>query len=127
MSARQPNPPQFLTRERLLQRLPAAAALFEHSDNNIRTGNSFMQDGQRVSTRSITISDPRLNNGRPTLIPSAYEGRIVPDREAVERAIASKKRFPSGETFEELDKLAPLISRLMGPSFAKPFAGRVEK
>lgn len=49
-----------------------------------------------VYTRQVDI------NGRPTLIPSVWDGEILNEEEARSRAIASGIRWPTAETHEEL-------------------------
>jgi hypothetical protein len=46
---------------------------------------TYTIDGQRMSERSITVTDPRINNGAPTNIPTLFGGKIVSDEEAIQR------------------------------------------
>ena len=111
-----PDNDRPLDRKGILKLLPNAQSLFDHSDNNVRNGKTFFSEetGGTVSTRSISIQDPRLNGGRPTLIPSAYDGGILPQNEAIERAVKEGKPWPSADSFAELDGFAGRISELMG-------------
>ncbi|HEX6786960.1 MAG TPA: hypothetical protein VF076_07165 [Acidimicrobiales bacterium] len=52
-------------------------------------------DGSVTTERSITVTDPRLNGGRPTNIPSVWDGRIVSQDEAIDAATRSGVSFPS--------------------------------
>ena len=110
--------PDFSTRGDLLRALPEAQALFDHSDDNLRAGKGFTDDEGVHSTVSITVTDSRLNGGKPTLIPSVYDGGRLPDGDSIDRAVESGKTFPSRDTHAEINRFAPNISSLMGTDFA---------
>jgi len=104
-----------LERALFSQAFPGAATLFEHSDMNVREGKTLKRpNGQVSSVFSITVSEPQLNLGRPTLIPTIYDGKEVSQQEAIRRAIKSKKTFPKFQTFEQADGIAGEISKIMG-------------
>lgn len=112
------GPTSFRTRGDLLKSLPDAQALFDHSDTNLRTGKSFSDERGLHSVLSITVSDERLNDGKPTLIPSVYDGGALPQPLAIKRAVKSGRTFPSRDSFAEIDRFAANISSLMGDDFA---------
>lgn len=117
----------FVDRDSILRVLPGAQALFDHSDRNIRQGKAFTDDEGFHSTLTITVSDDRLNEGRPTLIPSVYDGGRLPQDASIKRAVKSGQTFPSARTFAEIDTFAPFISNLMGTEFAELTRPRGEK
>lgn len=52
-------------------------------------------DGSYSTEVSITVTDPRLNGGKPTNIPSLWGGKEVDEDTAVKNAIASGKTYQS--------------------------------
>lgn len=75
-------------------------------------------EGGKSTELSITVSDPGLNGGRPTIIPSIFGGRILSQREAINKIIEAGGRDPetgrildSFDSFESADKFAKLRSR----------------
>jgi|TARA_R110000787_G_scaffold205820_1_gene316083 hypothetical protein len=94
----------------------------------------FIQNpgGSKSTERLIGIDDPRLNKGKPTLIPSVFfnkgkivqfssvskTGQISVSREqqqgAIEAAVASGLTFPSFDTFEQSTEFAKERSRTGG-------------
>jgi len=50
-------------------------------------------DGSYSTEVSITVTNPRLNNGKPTNIPSLWKGKEVDEETAVKNAIASGKNY----------------------------------
>jgi hypothetical protein len=50
-------------------------------------------DGSHSTEISVTVTDPRLNGGLPTNIPSLWGGRQLDEDEAVREALASGRRF----------------------------------
>ncbi len=93
---------------------PAPAAAVEPPGIRPFKGGEFIQnpDGSKSTEVTITVDDPRLNGGRPTLIPQLYkEGGATVDlrgkpRAAIEAAIRSGVKYPSFATFEEADSFA---------------------
>lgn len=60
-----------------------------------------LENGSHMTEYSITVTDPRLNNGRPTNIPSLWERKIVDQDTAVDKAIQSKKEYKSFDTIKD--------------------------
>jgi uncharacterized protein (DUF2267 family) len=58
-------------------------------------------DGSHSTELSITVTDPRLNGGRPTNIPSLWGGEVVPDHDAVTRALESGNQYQSFGSIDE--------------------------
>lgn len=85
--------------------------LLLHSQRSVEQGNTFTHpDGSISSVLSGSVEDERLNDGRPTLIPFLWEGKILDKPgEAVERAIASGAKWPS---FESNDAATEASKRL---------------
>ena len=57
-------------------------------------------DGSYSTEVSITITDPRLNNGKPTNIPSLWGGKEVDEDTAVKNALKSGKNYQSFDTID---------------------------
>ena len=89
----------------------AVAPLRDHARQNLNSGNAVRNPDGSVSTvRSGSVQDPRLNNGRPTLIPFVWDGRILSAEEAVERAVQSGQQWPSFNTNEEATAASKQLS-----------------
>ena len=76
--------------------------------NNLKThdGLSVVKDtdGRDMSEVSITVTDSRLNGGRPTNIPSLWKGEIVSEDEAVDNVLKTGKQYKSfGSITEAVD------------------------
>lgn len=71
-------------------------------------------DGTVTTERSITVTDPHLNGGKPTNIPTVWGGVIVSDEEAVIRAWGSGISFPSYGSLDEATAAARQRSADLG-------------
>ena len=72
-------------------------------------------DGSISTEESITVIDPRLNGGRPTNIPSIWDGqRTNSDDEAVTAALNSGQAFNSFESIEQAVAAARARSEMLG-------------
>lgn len=63
------------------------------------------KDGTSSTVVSTIISDKRLNDGRETVIPLLWEGKQVSHKEAIKKAIASGRKWPSAATAGEAHML----------------------
>jgi hypothetical protein len=63
-------------------------------------------NGSHSGEISIGVNDPRLNNGRPTNIPSLWNGKKLSEKDAIEAAVKSGKRFKSYNTWKEANAAA---------------------
>lgn len=63
-------------------------------------------DGTYSTEVSITVTDPRLNDGKPTNIPSLWKGKEVSEDEAVKNALATGKIYPSFSSIDDAVKAA---------------------
>tara|TARA_B100000029_G_scaffold404359_1_gene404393 strand:- start:363 stop:749 length:387 start_codon:yes stop_codon:yes gene_type:complete len=73
--------------------------ILRHHYQNIVTGNFKRNDDGSISTvftRQVDL------NGVPTLIPSVYDGKILSEEAAIERALNSKIAWPTAATHQEL-------------------------
>lgn len=83
-------------------------------------------DGSFSTERSITVTDPSLNDGRPTNIPSMWGGRELPQPEAIKQALQSGQKFESFGSIDEAVTAAKQRSTMLGntaspaPSQAAP-------
>jgi hypothetical protein len=71
-------------------------------------------DGSVSTEISITVTDPRLNGGKPTNIPSLWKGKVVPEDEAVKNALASGNTYQSFPTIDAAVKAAKAKSAAGG-------------
>lgn len=58
-------------------------------------------DGSYSTEVSITVTNPKLNGGKPTNIPSLWKGKEVDENTAVENALATGKKYESFSTIPE--------------------------
>ena len=115
---------------------PSAASTLIGPKEKIRPlkKGEFIQNpgGSKSTERLIGIDDPRLNNGKPTLIPSVFfnNGKIVQfssvsktgdisisheqQAGAIDAAVASGLEFPSFDTHEQSTEFAKERSRTGG-------------
>lgn len=85
--------------------------LRQHSQRSVKTGMTFTNpDGRVSSVRSGSVEDSRLNQGRPTLIPFLWDGKIVGTKEAIKRAIDSGQQWPSFDSNEDATRASRLLS-----------------
>jgi hypothetical protein len=67
-------------------------------------------DGSVSTERSITVTDPRLNGGRPTNIPSMYGGKEVSEDEAVRRIVAAGGKDPeTGQPVQSFNSIPEAV------------------
>jgi hypothetical protein len=59
------------------------------------------EDGTMATEESLTITNPQINKGQPTNIPSIWEGRGFDEGPASLIAMMSGKEFPSFKSIEE--------------------------
>lgn len=102
-------------RDLLVGLYPELASLFEHSDNNLSNGTFLKRPGGAISTvYSSTVTDPRLNAGQPTLIPTIWGGKELPIDESIALALKSKKPWPKFPSIDVAGSIAEMASGLMG-------------
>ncbi len=58
-------------------------------------------DGSYSTELSVTVTDPRLNGGKPTNIPSLWGGKKLADADAVTAALGSGRRFDAFPSIDE--------------------------
>ncbi len=81
-------------------------------------------DGTVSTERSITVTDPRLNGGRPTNIPSLWDGVQLGEQEAVTRALQSGQTYQSFNSIDEAVQAAKARSNEMGVHAARALASQ---
>ena len=59
------------------------------------------KDGTVTTERSITVTDERINGGKPTNIPTVWGGKVVSDDEAIANAAKSGAKFQSFNSIDE--------------------------
>ena len=73
-------------------------------------------DGSYSTEVSITVTNPRLNGGAPTNIPSLWQGREVGEEEAVANALKSGNKYQSFPTIDQAVAAAQVRSNAGGAS-----------
>jgi len=101
----------------------------KHHYRNIATGNAKKnKDGSlsTVSTRQVDLLD-ETGKRVPTLIPSIWDGKMLSEEEAVKKAKASGKKWPTAKTHAELRKFDIKIHEDMKPIPAESAASALEE
>lgn len=92
------------------------------------TGRPMLDNGDgSVSTeQSITITDPRLNTGQPTNIPTIWGGRRLSDEQAINSARASGQTFTAFPSIAAAERAAEYRSanEILRPNIPQRFAGQ---
>lgn len=83
-------------------------------------------DGSLSTELSITVTDPRLNGGRPTNIPSLWRGKEVDQGEAIGNALRSGRSFPSFDTVDQATTAAEERSRQLAQTLQQTRAPSVQ-
>lgn len=80
------------------------------------TGRPMLRnkDGSVSTEESITVTDPRLNSGQPTNIPSIWGGRRLREGAAVQEAVRSGQKFKGYKSIDEAVKAAKARSAALG-------------
>jgi len=71
-------------------------------------------DGSYSTEVSITVTNPKLNNGKPTNIPSLWKGKEVDEDTAVRNALATGKSYKSFNSINEAVSAAKARSEAGG-------------
>lgn len=71
-------------------------------------------DGSVSTEISVTVTDPRLNDGKPTNIPSLWGGKVRSNDEAVGFALKSGKKYDTFDSVESAVGAAQLRSQSLG-------------
>jgi|TARA_R110000824_G_scaffold50908_2_gene141925 redox-sensitive bicupin YhaK (pirin superfamily) len=81
-------------------------AITRHHYENLATGKEHRFKDEQGKNKVSTVRTIQVDiNGKPTLIPTIWDGQIVKNKkEAIERAIASGKKWPQRKTHAELRK-----------------------
>ena len=95
--------------------------VLEHHYNNIKEGKTRQdKDGYINTVVTIQVDKiKKLNNGKPTLIPTVYNGKIVSEEEAIKKAIDSGKKWTSSDTHKQLREYDKKLHKQMSPELAK--------
>lgn len=113
---------QVETTDKSIPQLTAAIAKYSTGERTTHDGYTAPKtaDGATMTELSITVTNPQLNGGRPTNIPSLWQGREVSEGEAVRRALASGRTFQSFDTIEAATVSAAARSEALGSQVVKP-------
>ena len=99
--------------------------------SNVKTHDGYPArknaDGSYSTELSITVTNPKLNSGKPTNIPSLWKGKEVDENTAVENALASGKKYDSFSTIPEAVNAAKEKSKAGGAGVPsnKPAAAKL--
>ena len=97
---------------------PAPAAAKSDVPSGAKTHDGYPArknaDGSYSTEVSITVTNPKLNGGKPTNIPSLWGGKEVDENTAVENALSSGKKYESFSTIPEAVKAAKERSKAGG-------------
>ena len=97
---------------------PAPAAAKSDVPSGAKTHDGYPArknaDGSYSTEVSITVTNPKLNGGKPTNIPSLWGGKEVDENTAVENALATGKKYESFSTIPEAVKAAKERSKAGG-------------
>ena len=100
--------------------------ILDHHYSNIKKGKTRKnKDGYLNTVVTIQVEDKSLNDGKPTLIPTVYDGKIVSEKEAVKRAIDSGKKWTSADTHAELREYDIMLHKRMSGDLAFSKGGTV--
>ena len=81
--------------------------------------SSGMEDYVTQTVRTRQVEHPKLNKGKPTLIPLIYDGKELSEKEAIQKAIDSGIKWTSADTHEELREYDKKLHKQMSPELAK--------
>lgn len=90
------NVPDGTTKQQLLQKLGDPPPLGTARIGMTGEGRPMIQnpDGSVSTERTITVTHPRINGGKPTNIPSMFGGKEVSEEEAARRIIRADGKDP---------------------------------
>lgn len=95
----------------VLKGIPDLQPLVEHSVANRALGGFILNPNGSMSTiRSGSVQHPKLNGGKPTLIPFIWDGQEVDQDTAVRLAIKSGKKWPAFKNNEEATMASKMVS-----------------
>lgn len=80
-------------------------------------------DGSHSTELSITVTDPRLNGGKPTNIPSLWGGKELDEESAIRAALQSGRAFPGFDNINSAVAAAKARSNAGGAAAQQPAAG----
>jgi hypothetical protein len=71
-------------------------------------------DGSVTTERSITVTEPDINQGRATNIPTVWDGQIVDDNTAIDNVTRFPKQWQSYDSIDEAEQAARQRSADLG-------------
>jgi len=94
----------------------------------------YNPDGSISTERTITVTDPRLNAGKPTNIPSIYGGNEVSEDEAIRIVVENKgidpdtgQKLPGFKSVAEAEAAAKKRSNALGELYARQIQPEVPR
>ena len=86
--------------------------ILEHHYRNLAEGKAVTNEDGSVSTVYTSQVDI---DGTPTLIPRIWDGQVLSDEAALERALASGKTWPTAETHADLRQYDMMLHEELTP------------
>ena len=100
--------------------------VLDHHFKNIKQGKTQKnKDGYLNTVVTIQVEDKNLNDGKPTLIPTVYDGKIISEKEAIKKAIDSGEKWTSADTHAELREYDIMLHKRMSGDLAFNKGGAV--
>jgi len=95
-----------IQKQKKMPNVMANDPVVKHHYETLKKGQEVVQNGKTSTVVTMIVKDPRLNKGKPTLIPSLYDGKIYKNEyDAVTQALKTGVKYTSRDTVEELDLL----------------------
>jgi hypothetical protein len=86
-------------------------AITEHHLKNLLENKFVQKNGSIQTVFTRQVNDPRLNEGKPTLIPSIWDSQELNEKQSIEKAIKSGKQYPTRDTHPELREFDIMIHK----------------
>ena len=77
----------------------------EHHYENLKSG----KNKGKKTVFTLQVEHPKLNKGKPTLLPSIWDGKELSEDAAIKKAIDSKIKWTSADDHKELRKYDMLL------------------
>jgi len=115
--------------KRTIKKRNAEDPVLEHHYKNIKYRKTALKKGQPDDTGpdpdqiqsvyTFAVKHPNLNKGKPTLIPSIYDGKRLTEDAAIKKAIDSGTKWTSANTFKEIEEYDKKLHKQISPELAK--------
>jgi len=87
---------QHMQQAAVIRESEGIKSLLAHSQDTLNTGKVLTHpDGKQTTIFTMGVQDERLNNGKETIIPSFWSGKVVDRETSIQNALRSGKKWPS--------------------------------